>query len=150
MNKLFFGVLVSIIVAYGSVDGKRVGWPYEQIGSKYYYIERSTERTWLGAHHKCRAIGGHLLSINNKNEFDAINRNLDEEYNYWIDINDLTKEGEFLSVATGRKATYFNWHENEPNNKDGFEHCGELNYGYDKHLMNDNNCFEKQFFICEY
>ncbi|XP_034106261.1 C-type lectin 37Db-like [Drosophila albomicans] len=149
MNKLFFGVLLSILVAYGSVDSQHVGSPYQLIGSKYYYIERSEEVTWFGALQKCQAIGGHLLSINNQDEFDAIKSNLEVEKDYWIDINDLTKEGEFLSVVTGQKATYFNWHQTEPNNDSNNENCVELKYSNDKHLMNDNDCQKKEFFICE-
>ncbi|XP_034107100.1 C-type lectin 37Db-like [Drosophila albomicans] len=149
MNKLFFGVLVSILVVYGSVDCRVVGSPYQLIGSKYYYIERSEEVTWFGALHKCQAIGGHLLSIKNQTEFDAIKSKLEVEKDYWIDINDLTKEGEFLSVVTGRNATYFNWHEDEPNNGGDDENCGELWYVNDEHLMNDDYCLEKEFFICE-
>ncbi|XP_062135433.1 C-type lectin 37Db isoform X3 [Drosophila sulfurigaster albostrigata] len=135
--------LLSIFVAYGILDR------WQRIGSKYYYIERLEEVAWYEALSKCQAIGGHLLSIKNQEEFDAIKCELDREKHYWIDINDLTKEGEFISGATGQKATYFNWHQTEPNNKNGNENCVELYYHNDKHLMNDDNCQEKELFICE-
>ncbi|XP_034100094.1 tetranectin-like protein [Drosophila albomicans] len=127
------------------------GPPYQQIGSKYYYIEESEEVNWFEAVNKCLAMDGHLVSFENQDEFNAIKKKLQADKDYWIDINDLANEGEFISVATGKKPTYVNWHYGEPNNGWNFtEHCGDLWFCNGNHLMNDAICQDKQLFICEH
>ncbi|KAH8263441.1 hypothetical protein KR044_009197, partial [Drosophila immigrans] len=121
---------------------------YQKIGSKYYYIEESEEISWFGAVNKCLQFDGHLVSIENVDELNAIRKKLQPNKDYWIDINDLNKEGEFTSIATGRKATYFDWHKSEPNNANKNEDCVEL-FSVEKHQMNDNRCDKKKLFICE-
>ncbi|KAH8263440.1 hypothetical protein KR044_009196, partial [Drosophila immigrans] len=123
------------------------GPPFQKIGSKYYYIEESEEVNWFGAVHRCLAMGGHLVSIQNLDEFNAIKEKLQAYKDYWIDINDLDKEGEFISIATGRKAAYFNWQESEPNNAANNEDCGELYFAVN-YRMNDDTCNKEQLFIC--
>ncbi|KAH8271730.1 hypothetical protein KR044_002940, partial [Drosophila immigrans] len=126
-----------------------VGPPYQKIGSKYYYIEETEEVNWFGALHKCVLIGGHLVSFKNVGEFNAVKVKLQSKKHYWIDINELAKQGEYISVATGRKATYYNWMAGEPNNQKNAEHCGQLYFHKNAHLMNDGNCGNKCFYICE-
>ncbi|KAH8263442.1 hypothetical protein KR044_009198, partial [Drosophila immigrans] len=121
---------------------------YQKIGSKYYYIEESEEISWFGAVNKCLQFDGHLVSIENQDELNAIRKKLQPNKDYWIDINDLDKEGEFTSIATGRKATYLIWKSGEPSNSDYNEHCLEL-YCDEYHRMNDDTCNKKQLFICE-
>ncbi|KAH8271732.1 hypothetical protein KR044_002938, partial [Drosophila immigrans] len=130
------------------VRNSKPGPPYQKIGSKYYYIEETEEVNWFGALHKCVLIGGHLASIKNLDEFNAIKENFEFGKHYWIDINDLAKQGEYFSVATGRKATYFNWAPGEPNNQNNVEHCGMFFSNF-AHMMNDGNCETKCFYICE-
>ncbi|KAH8391832.1 hypothetical protein KR215_005253, partial [Drosophila sulfurigaster] len=124
-----------------------VGPPYQKIGSKYYYIEKKEKVSWFEAAHRCIAIGGHLISFKNHHEIDAIKKVLPPLTDYWIDINDLANEGEFVSVAMGSRATYLKWKSGEPNNQDN-EDCGELN-SHSGYRMNDYICSEKQLFICE-
>ncbi|KAH8377052.1 hypothetical protein KR093_003182, partial [Drosophila rubida] len=135
----------------------QAGPPYQKIGCKYYYIENSQAVNWFEAVHKCLAMGGHLVSIKNENEFNAIKDNL-QTTDYWIDFNDLVNEGEYVSMATGRNPTYFNWHIGEPNNGlfkgnnrtiNNGENCGDLWFTNNKHLMNDADCTGNKFFICE-
>ncbi|KAH8263445.1 hypothetical protein KR044_009201, partial [Drosophila immigrans] len=120
-----------------------------KIGSKYYYIEESENLNWFQALHKCRVLGGQLVSIKNLSEMNAIISKLEPGKNYWIDITDLAVEGEFRSIQTGLKATYLNWHRDNPNNYRNNEHCGELWFLDNKHLMSDNDCKGTKFFICE-
>ncbi|XP_060667114.1 accessory gland protein Acp29AB-like [Drosophila nasuta] len=93
------------------------GPPYQKIGSKYYYIEESEEVNWFRAVNKCLILGGHLVNFQNQDEFNAVKGKLQANQDYWIDLNDLAKEGEFISVATGQKPKFLNWHIYEPNNE---------------------------------
>ncbi|KAH8377053.1 hypothetical protein KR093_003181, partial [Drosophila rubida] len=126
----------------------QAGPSYQKIGSKYYYIENSQAVNWFEAVHKCLAMGGHLVSIKNEDEFNAIKDNLQGK-NYWIDLNDLANEGKFVSIVTGQKSTYSNWRDDEPNDEYG-EDCVNLRYyRLMGHLMNDAPCHHEHFYICE-
>ncbi|XP_034473569.1 accessory gland protein Acp29AB-like [Drosophila innubila] len=131
------------------IESKNDRRPFRKIGSKYYYIEQLENLNWFEALHKCLTLGGHLVSIKNLSEFNAIIATLQPHKHYWIDLNDLGTEGVFLSVATGLQPTYVNWHPPGPDNYRNLEHCGELWWHNNKHLMNDNQCNTKKFFICE-
>ncbi|XP_062132477.1 accessory gland protein Acp29AB-like isoform X2 [Drosophila sulfurigaster albostrigata] len=125
------------------------GPPYQQIGSKYYYIEESEEVNWFVAVNKCFILGGSLISIENQDEFNAIKEKLQTDKDYWIGISDLAKEGKYVSVVKGDEEGYLNWHDGEPYNYASREHCVELRFKDNKHLMNVENCDTKQLFICE-
>ncbi|XP_060663877.1 C-type lectin 37Db-like [Drosophila nasuta] len=131
-------------------DKKPIPGPaYQRIGSKYYYIEESEEVNWFVAVNKCFIIGGHLISIENQDEFNAIKEKLQTDKDYWIGISDLAKEGKYVSVVKGDEEGYLNWHDGEPYNYESSEHCVELRFNDNKHLMNVENCDTKQLFICE-
>ncbi|XP_002133283.3 CD209 antigen-like protein B [Drosophila pseudoobscura] len=124
---------------------------FEKIGSKYYYIERKIKMNWSDALHKCREMGAHLASLQSEDEIKALYRVLQPNQWYWIDLNDIKKDREFISATTGLPGTFFHWHENEPNNKDNSEHCVEL-YTFmstSQALMNDQSCSDGNFFICQ-
>ncbi|XP_062141804.1 uncharacterized protein LOC133849723 [Drosophila sulfurigaster albostrigata] len=55
---------------------QKVGPSFQKIGSKYYYIEESEEINWMGAVNKCLTLGGHLISIENLDEFNAIKKEI--------------------------------------------------------------------------
>jgi len=122
---------------------------FRKIGSKYYYIEQSENLSWYGAFHKCLILGGHLVSITNLSEFNAITTELQPDKHYWIDVNDHGTEGLYLSAATGLQATYLNWHTDNPGHNNT-NHCGELRFNENKHLMYINACNDKELFICEF
>lgn len=121
--------------------------PFQKIGSKYYYIEEKHPLNWFGAAHKCQEFGAHLISLDDQRELNAINSKLNSANAYWIDINDLSEEGIFLSLTTGLRAKFLNWRTGEPNNADRSEHCVYL-FGAYSH-MNDFKCSSPKYFICE-
>ncbi|KAH8411875.1 hypothetical protein KR222_000941 [Zaprionus bogoriensis] len=121
--------------------------PFQKIGSKYYYIEDKQKLSWFAAAHKCREFGADLLSLSNQRELDALRPKLSTQYAYWVDVNDLSTEGEFLSLTSGQKAPFLNWNSGEPNNAGQTEHCVHL---VGKYLyMNDFKCSSPEYFICE-
>ncbi|XP_026843113.1 collectin-11-like [Drosophila persimilis] len=82
-----------------------------------------------------------------KDETKALGRMLNKTQRYWIDVNDIKKEGEFISATTGLPGTFFHWQENEPNNKESSENCVELITA--EFWMNDQSCHYENYFICE-
>ncbi|XP_034482074.1 C-type lectin 37Db-like [Drosophila innubila] len=120
---------------------------FEKIGSKYYYIERHQGSNWFTAVHKCHELGGHLASLQNQRELDALIPKLQPLT--WIDINDLGHKGVYLSHTTGHKAPFFNWHQGEPNHSFNIERCVLLEYRAEGYNMNDQDCNVEGSFICE-
>ncbi|XP_037708414.1 accessory gland protein Acp29AB-like [Drosophila subpulchrella] len=82
---------------------------FEQIGSKYFYIEKVTEKNWSSASKSCRNMGGHLADIKDQEELTAIQANLKKDTHYWLGINDLGRKDEYLSMATGKPAPFLKW-----------------------------------------
>ncbi|EDW03506.1 GH11271, partial [Drosophila grimshawi] len=123
---------------------------FKQIGSKYYYIEEHATMNWYAAAHRCHQLGAHLASIQNQKEYDAIIAKLNPPKFYWIDINDLSEEGKFISHTTGNGAAFLNWYpKNNPDNYKGNENCGSFWYIHKRYGMNDDDCSKKLYFICE-
>ncbi|KAI8042725.1 hepatic lectin-like [Drosophila gunungcola] len=132
---------------------------YEKIGENNYYIEKIEKLDWPSAVDKCKELDGQLISLKSEKEWSAIKNHLDLEKSYWTDINDIEAEGEFVSNSSidvgidkdllrfGKKKPFLKWNYQEPNNLNT-ENCVELRGGYN-HEMNDINCFNKNYFICE-
>lgn len=123
---------------------------FEKIGVKYYFIEQNEKVNWFVAGDICRTMGAHLVSFQNQCEFNEVVSRLRSNTSYWIDLNDLGTEGQFRSVVTGYKPRYQKWHDDEPNNGRFEEHCCDLWYNKQLHLMNDSTCTHLKSFICEY
>ncbi|ALC39833.1 CG31612 [Drosophila busckii] len=122
---------------------------FTQIRNKYYYIEEEEQLPWIDAAIKCQQLSGHLANLQSELELKALANRLRRQ-NYWIDINDRSTEGRYVSLAMdANKVSYFNWHLFEPNNYDHSEHCVELKLLRGKYAMNDKTCESRQYFICE-
>ncbi|XP_020804762.1 C-type lectin 37Db-like, partial [Drosophila serrata] len=129
----------------------RIAKNYEKIGSKYYHFENDEVLNWYEAQDKCISLNGNLISLKNEGEWNAITARLNKQSSYWVDLNDLEKEGEFKSETSGQAAPFLKWDIAEPNNlafSINNENCVELRAQYN-HYMNDNNCYSKNYYICE-
>ncbi|XP_030555591.1 C-type lectin 37Db-like [Drosophila novamexicana] len=129
--------------------------PFEKIGAKYYYIEVETRANWFEAAHKCRQLGGHLINLKNDREYDNISKHLvnsnltaSEANSFWLDMNDLSVEDQFLSLTTGLNVTFAHWEANQPDDFDN-EDCVELRNKQNRFVMNDASCETKKYFICQ-
>ncbi|XP_070070301.1 uncharacterized protein [Drosophila takahashii] len=58
---------------------------FERIGSRFFYIEKKIKKDWATAEHICRRKGGHLASIGNEVEFNAITDKLKIAW-YWTAV----------------------------------------------------------------
>lgn len=124
---------------------------FKKFGSKYYYIEDQHRMNWFAAAYRCQNLGGHLASLQNDEDFNVLIAQFQETFkSYWIDINDLTHEGEYLSHTTGRLAAYLRWFpKGSPDNSQGNENCGQLWYVNGQYGMNDEKCTNLFYFVCE-
>ncbi|XP_032583120.1 uncharacterized protein LOC116803534 isoform X1 [Drosophila sechellia] len=117
---------------------------FEQIGSKYYYIEKVSEKKWSDASKTCRNMGGHLADIKDEADLNAIKAKLQRDTHYWLGINDLKAKGEFLSMSTGKSAPFLKWGSDKPSQLDTFN-CVFLYNGE----MHDYPCLYNFQFICQ-
>ncbi|XP_062131315.1 accessory gland protein Acp29AB-like [Drosophila sulfurigaster albostrigata] len=122
---------------------------FQKIGAKYYYIENSKTLNWFAAWHECLKMDAHLVSLQSEAERNALISKLTES-TYWIDVNDIETEGEYISLKTGEQAPFLKWDSGEPNNMQD-EDCVLLIHSQASsyYLMNDGHCVSKCNFICE-
>ncbi|XP_016978374.2 accessory gland protein Acp29AB-like [Drosophila rhopaloa] len=116
---------------------------FEQIGSRFFYIEKNNLQDWQTAEKSCRRKGGYLASIKNEEELAAIEATIKTNTWYWLGINDREKEDTFLSVASGKPAPILKWFMFIPKVKE--IHCVVLS----KYGMLKSDCAGKYYFICQ-
>ncbi|XP_060659854.1 C-type lectin domain family 6 member A-like [Drosophila nasuta] len=122
-------------------------YPYEQIGSKFYLIEEGLYLNWSQANRLCLLTSGHLVHLQNRSELNAIIPRLSNN-DYWLDINNILKEDDYVSKTSGKAPPFFAWFPNEPNK--GQERCVELHNKFSVYAMSDAKCDSSYFnIICE-
>ncbi|XP_050341000.1 C-type lectin 37Db-like isoform X1 [Bactrocera neohumeralis] len=127
-----------------------------KIGSKYYLVVfKDSELNWFAAAHFCRSQDSELLTIESLAEKDALFSYLKnvKKLSYmeaWTSSNDLSVEGQYMSLNRGRPMLYTFWAQDEPNNALNAEDCVHVVLKGDSFTMNDNSCYKGQaHVICE-
>ncbi|XP_017110562.1 uncharacterized protein LOC108134675 [Drosophila elegans] len=118
---------------------------YQKIGKRYFIIEHNVELSWSDAERACQEKRGHLASIKDEEEGFAFMYVVEDYKFYWLGINDRDNKGEYMSVASGKKAPYINWHEYNPSPEEDNERCVTLYSNY----MFDRRCEVKSPYICQ-
>ncbi|XP_044252096.1 uncharacterized protein [Drosophila takahashii] len=95
---------------------KHIPPKFEQIDSRYFYIENNEIQDWPTAGETCRQMGGYLAAIQNESELNALKVRLATNSYYWLGIHDREEKGEFVSLATGKAAKFLKWHIGYPRN----------------------------------
>ncbi|XP_017124429.1 C-type lectin 37Db-like [Drosophila elegans] len=135
-------ILTSLASSQGTSQ-KNIPKNFEKIGSGFYYIEQYHKANWFAAGELCRRMGGHLASISNETELNAIKAQLTTSTEYWLDINSLGDKDVYMSSTSGNKASFLKWASGEPSNT-ATDHCVLFN-----NLMYDRTCEQLTLFICE-
>ncbi|XP_017000441.2 C-type lectin domain family 4 member M-like [Drosophila takahashii] len=117
---------------------------FELIGSRYFYIEQNLKQNWSTAAASCRQMGGYLAAFRDEQEWSAVTLKLRNDW-YWIGINDIDNEDEFVSVASGRPAPFFLWNSGEPDHLLNQDCVGIKNTE-----MYDSPCRDEELFICQW
>nr|AEN94458.1 lectin-24A [Drosophila simulans]AEN94459.1 lectin-24A [Drosophila simulans]AEN94460.1 lectin-24A [Drosophila simulans]AEN94461.1 lectin-24A [Drosophila simulans]AEN94462.1 lectin-24A [Drosophila simulans] len=139
------GYLSAINEVQSTLDKKCIQPGFEKIGDRYFHIEEDVELNWLDAQASCRRMGGHLASIKNKQEFDAIVEKLDSSKKYFLGINDRTKIGDFVSAVSGKRCLYLKWSPGEPDHSNDRERCVSIVRSH----MYVSNCTYQKRYICQ-
>ncbi|XP_016963153.1 accessory gland protein Acp29AB [Drosophila biarmipes] len=139
--------LTAIQKTLSEIERKLVLQRYQQIGSRYFYIEHNLNVNWRTAEQMCVEMGGHLAAFQNDLEYNAIAAQL-KKANYWTGINDLAKQGEFISLASGKRAPYLRWRKNEPKYNNPTQHCAYI-YGHENIMIVFSCTTDVMHFICQ-
>ncbi|MFK8184701.1 MAG: lectin-like protein [Phormidesmis sp.] len=102
-------------------------------GSQYIRIDQAL--TWEAAQAKAREMGGHLVTINDAAEYQWLQKTFGTDTGYWMGLSDRAKEGHF-GWQNNENVTYTNWAPGEPNDYQGNQDYGRINFGPD-HLWDD-------------
>ncbi|KAG8515944.1 Macrophage mannose receptor 1 [Galemys pyrenaicus] len=109
------------------------------------------KKTWFESRDFCRALGGDLASINNKEEQQVIWRLITVSGNYhevfWLGLT-YGSPSEGFTWSDGSPVSYEKWAYGEPNNYENVEYCGELK-GDPGMFWNDINCEHLNNWICQ-
>ncbi|HWQ84678.1 MAG TPA: LamG-like jellyroll fold domain-containing protein, partial [Anaerolineales bacterium] len=79
------------------------------------YTITSDAVTWYNAEVQARALGGHLVTINDALENDWLLSTFSSHLNFWTGINDEAQKGVYV-WASAEPAGYTNWASGQPNN----------------------------------
>lgn len=125
----------------------------DTFNSKKYELFNTT-MPWKEAYKVCEQKGGHLVTVNSKEEQDFVMQLAVHADNnrIWLGATDLFSEGKWL-WQTGERMNYTNWADSEPNNDRNAEHfmmlycdSGKWNDAEDSYHYWDTS----YSFICEY
>ncbi|XP_042291270.1 galactose-specific lectin nattectin-like [Thunnus maccoyii] len=153
---LLFLFLFGLALATASPSGDRevklqqgdcpMSW-YSFNGRCYKYV--STRMTWAHAEFHCVSESANLVSIHSLEEHNfvaSLIRNFDpSEEATWIGLSDIHIEGRWM-WSDGSAVDFTFWHEGQPDNYQGNEHCGTC---YANELRwNDADCSLTSPFVC--
>ncbi|XP_041674398.1 accessory gland protein Acp29AB-like [Drosophila eugracilis] len=70
---------------------------FEKIGNRYFYVEKNHHQNWFSASKTCLQMGGQLAVIQDEAELTDLRARITHDTSYWLDINDLVNEGDYVS-----------------------------------------------------
>ena len=120
---LFFLFLVNIFSVSASTEACPDGWMDSlDLGCLYFGLGLESS-TWLGASSYCEDLhpDSSLIEIFSQEENDLLSliANLELEITgadaWWIGLDDIGHEGEWLWQSSSTPASYFSWADNRPN-----------------------------------
>ncbi|MFK8185041.1 MAG: NF038122 family metalloprotease [Phormidesmis sp.] len=87
----------------------------------------SESGTWEEAQLQAQQLGGNLVTLNDAIEESWVRETFSMTERLWIGLSDAAVEGEWQWVS-GEAVTYTNWAPGEPNNVQGGQDFGTINY----------------------
>ena len=91
----------------------------------YYILTEAMD--WMGAEARAIDLGGHLVTVNTREEELWLRRQFGTQEHFWLGFNDLAEEGTWEWV-NGEPTTYTNWASGEPNNFNNNEDAAIMNW----------------------
>lgn len=121
---------------------------FEALGHNYYLFDKPM--TWSAATEACRQKKGHILSIDNKQEYEHFYQ-FAREHNktIWIDLSLNRNKGLWLNWK-GEKAKYIKWEKGEPNSIYKGQQENYIVLGFKRGNMFDTNEYKEFYIVCEW
>lgn len=116
-------------------------WKMNPSNGHYYTLTH--EMNWLQAEARATELGGHLVTINNREEELWLRHKFGTHENFYLGFNDLNIEGDWEWVS-GEPVTYTNWWPGEPNNQSGegeTENAAVMNFGGCEEINGEWDCY---------
>ncbi|VDI48564.1 Hypothetical predicted protein [Mytilus galloprovincialis] len=139
-----------------TLGGSRLMWLDVKV-RRYQFTLVNTRQMWLDAKDICSFNGGYLAIIETTEENVLIKDHvavIGPTNDYFIGGSDLATEGEFIWEHSGLPVNlpgsnlFHDWRTNQPDNKNGNQHCIMLGYQVSFN-WNDAQCAYARDFICE-
>ncbi|XP_055995966.1 macrophage mannose receptor 1-like isoform X2 [Ostrea edulis] len=111
------------------------------------YQFNDTRLPWLKARIACQDATADLVTINSAADMSFVLRQSHGK-EYWIGLNDRTRESSWQWLDGNQGSKYFNWAPHEPNNL-LTENCVEMNFQNHQGKWNDRICSTAVRFICQ-
>ncbi|XP_034142559.1 uncharacterized protein LOC117592702, partial [Drosophila guanche] len=133
--------------------GGPCGKPYlRQLNGRCYYFS-AKKMNWFGAQNNCLRKGLNLANLGSPEDYKSVLRFLNMRGNmedYWFGGNDLQAEGRFTYISNGRMVRYMGeLGLVEPTHRSNLDDCLEVRLRANSTMVTDDNCLEKQYFVCE-
>ncbi|XP_062568493.1 perlucin-like protein [Saccostrea cucullata] len=125
------------------------GWVYND--SSCYAFISDYPMDWNEAMMYCRALQAKLVEIETASENGFLRLHLLDNKatgHYWIGLNDILSEGEWVWMSYQQTPTYTDWSPGQPDNYQQHEDCTLL-WGATRFHWDDALCSYKENFICE-
>ncbi|KAL7736768.1 hypothetical protein ACLKA6_015618 [Drosophila palustris] len=147
-------IAVLSILARDQLLSSATGCPrryLRRINGKCYYFSVK-KMNWFGALNNCLRKGLTLADLSNPNDFNGAIDFLSSKGNtedFWFGGNDLQAEGRFQYISNGRLVRYYgNYSVVEPAEHSECDDCLEVRIRTNMTVVADDNCLERQYFIC--
>ncbi|KAM8712638.1 hypothetical protein ACLKA7_013040 [Drosophila subpalustris] len=147
-------IAVLSILARDQLLSSATGCPrryLRRINGKCYYFSVK-KMNWFGALNNCLRKGLTLADLSNPNDFNGAIDFLSSKGNtedFWFGGNDLQTEGRFQYISNGRLVRYYgNYSVVEPAEHSECDDCLEVRIRTNMTVVADDNCLERQYFIC--
>ncbi|TDG44563.1 hypothetical protein AWZ03_009035 [Drosophila navojoa] len=122
-----------------------------RINGKCYYFSVK-KLNWFGALNNCLRKGLTLADLSNPRDFYGAIEFLSSKGNtedFWFGANDLQTEGRFQYISNGRLVRYFSNYSLVGQSAHGkCDDCLEVRIRNNMTVVADDNCLERQYFIC--
>ncbi|XP_064537958.1 skin secretory protein xP2 [Drosophila montana] len=122
-----------------------------RINGKCYYFSVK-KMNWFGALNNCLRKGLTLADLSDARDFYGAVEFLSSKGNtedFWFGANDLQTEGRFQYISNGRLVRYYsNYSIVEPAEHSECDDCLEVRIRNNLTVVADDNCLERQYFIC--
>jgi len=136
-----------------AVKPARLPVPAGQCRSQYFMHPEKTD--WFSANDICLSQGGHLAVIRTEAQQSLISSRYARNYDFWIGLNDIDREGEFRWV-NGEGQGFGRWADKNPssvypNDQDcvTYNFCNKQRTKCWRGLWGDWDCSVSKPFLCE-